>query len=77
MLSIAEASLGTFNPFDCITAISLCHAFLLRCNVSVVLFGKGIACIAIHLALAIELQMFSPYGAGSVNRCSLFVNRCS
>ena len=49
--------------------------FLLRCNVSVLLFGKCIACIAIHVGVAMELQMFRPYGAGSVARESLFVVR--
>ncbi|HQE55616.1 hypothetical protein, partial [Tenuifilum sp.] len=36
-----------------------------------------IACIAIQVGVAMELQIFSPYGAGKVDRCSLFVNRCS
>lgn len=40
--------------------VALCHAFPLRCNVSVLLFGKSIACIAIHVGLAMALQLFSP-----------------
>ena len=55
--------------------IALCHDFPLRCNVSVLLFGKSIACIAIRVGVVMELQMFSPYGAGNVVRCSCVVVR--
>gem|GEM_PF-1125366 len=33
-----------------------------------------IACIAAREGVAMELQLLRPYGAGSVVRCSLFVN---
>ena len=51
--------------------------FLFRCKVSVMLFGKSIACIAIHLGIVRGLQILRPYGAESGLRCSLFVARCS
>ncbi len=38
--------------------------FLLRCKVSPLLFGKGISCIAMHVGVAMGLQMFRPYRAG-------------
>ena len=57
--------------------MALCHAFPLRCNDSVLFFGKGIACIAIHVGVAMGLQIFRPYGAGDGVRCSLIVIRCS
>ena len=39
------------------------------------LFGKGIACIATHEGVAMELQILRPYGAGSAASNSLFVVR--
>lgn len=63
---LAEASLCIFNPLIHLISfpsIALCNDFLLRCNVKALLFGIYIACIAIHVELAIELQVFSPYGA--------------
>jgi len=48
--------------------MALCIAYLLRCNASPMPFGKSIACIAMHMGVVIGLQIFRPYGAGSVVR---------
>ena len=40
-----------------------------------VALGNVNACIAEHMGVAIGLQMFSPYRAGEVVRCSLLVVR--
>ncbi len=39
-------------------------------NVSELFFGKGNACIAILVGVAMGLQMFRPYGAGDGVRCT-------
>jgi len=53
--------------------MALCNAFLLRFNGYPLLFGLCTACIAMQLGVVMELQMFRPYGAGKVDRCSLIV----
>ena len=68
---LAEASLY-LKPFNScfFWETALCHAFLLRCNAFPLLFGKCIACIAMHVGITMVLQLLRPYGAGSVVRCS-------
>ena len=53
--------------------ITLCNVFPLRCNVYPMLFGKSIACIAIHVGIIKVIQILRPYGAGSVVRETIFI----
>jgi len=65
MLSVAEASLFYHQFLSLLVgfpAVALCNAFLLRCNASPLLFGKSIACIAVHVGLPWCYKYFAPTG---------------
>jgi len=68
MLSLVEASLFLHLLLIGCSEITLCYAFPLRCNVTPLLFGICIVCIAILVEVALWLQILRPYRAGSVVR---------
>jgi len=59
------------------TEIAFGDVFLLRYNVSSLLFGLRMACIAIHVGVAMALQILRPYGAWVIGRGSFFGGRRS